>query len=106
MVQVNSRKAMIDGRALQMAEEEAARGNLSFKDAVNQLILRSDNGVVAGTSIPALVNLEAVSTDDIIDELVGRLQQLAEHDAVVARAEAAEAKLAIVAEAIGGTRLG
>lgn len=53
---------------------------------------------------PTLVNLEAVSTDDIIEELVGRLQQVGEVEAAIARAEAAEARLAIIASALAGPK--
>lgn len=50
----------------------------------------------------ALVNLEAVSTDDLIDEIVGRLQRINDLEAAEARAAQAEGKLLAVAAAIGG----
>lgn len=49
---------------------------------------------------PALLNLEGVSTDDLIDELVGRLQQVGEMDVLRARAENAERRVSAVAGAL------
>lgn len=79
----------------------AAEGCKRPKAAV-LLIERALAAAPPPASGEALVNLEAVSTDNIVDELVGRLQRVGELEAAEARAASAEAKLLAVASAIGG----
>lgn len=86
------------GELLRAIQARAADRNLALGRAAASLI----EDALAMPAAPALVNLEAVSTDDIIDELVGRLQQIGEIEAAVARAEAAEARLAMIASALAG----
>lgn len=88
------------GELLRAIQARAADRNLALGRAAASLI--EDALAMPAAPAPALVNLEAVSTDDIIDELVGRLQQIGEIEAAVARAEAAEARLAMIASALAG----
>ncbi|WP_288457805.1 hypothetical protein [uncultured Sphingomonas sp.] len=88
------------GELLRAIEARAAARNLPLGLAAASLI--KDALEMPAAPVRALVTLEAVSTGDIIDELVGRLQQIGEIEAAVARAEAAEARLAMVASALAG----
>lgn len=96
------------GPVLAAIQARAAERDLPLGRAALTLI---EEAITATPATPALVNLETVSTDDLIDELVGRLQQLgaleaerARADAGEARAEAAESRLAQVASVIAGVK--
>lgn len=94
------------GDILKAIVARAGERDLSLNKAAISLIEDALNGATVTSAAPTLVNLENVATDDIIDELVGRLQQVGELDATRARADAAEAKLLAVASAIGGVAQG
>lgn len=83
------------GPILEAIMRRAEQRNLSLNKAATSLIEDALAGATQPSVAPAspLINLETVSTDDLIDELVGRLSRIDELDSAIARAEAAEAKL-------------
>lgn len=83
------------GPILEAIMRRAEERSISLNKAATSLIEDALAGTAQPSAAPAstLINLEAVSTDDLIDELVGRLSMIDELDSAIARAELAEAKL-------------
>jgi hypothetical protein len=86
------------GELLEAITARAALRQCSLGAAARSLIEEA----ITAPAATALVDLSSVPTADLLDEVASRLAAVVDHEGALARAEAAEARLATIMGALAG----